>query len=282
LPIGIGVINWGASLTDSIPIIHKYQPAALWFFSPSSTASLIEWTESARKASPNTKIWVQIGSVTEAADVLRAMHPDVLVVQGTDAGGHGRAQGASLITLLPEVIDTVQTITSQERISYPIMIAAGGIVESRSAAAAFVLGASGVVMGTRFLASPEANISKGYQNAVLSTVDGGQTTVRTKVYDDLRGTTGWAETYNARGIINKSYTDSVAGLHLNENKKLYEEEVGKGDAGWGVTGRMTTYAGAGVGLVREVTRASEIVEDVRRGAKALLEGFGSAAVAGKL
>ncbi|KAF2684808.1 inosine monophosphate dehydrogenase [Lentithecium fluviatile CBS 122367] len=282
LPIGVGVINWGASLPDALSIIQKYRPAAVWFFSPSSTSSLVEWTQGTRRASPETKVWVQIGSVKDAFEVLRAVHPDVLVVQGTDAGGHGLAQGASLITLLPEVIDAVQTVTSQESIPSPTILAAGGITESRGAAASFTLGASGVVLGTRFLASPEANISKGYQNAVLGTIDGGQTTVRTKVYDDLRGTTGWAETYNGRGIINKSYTDSLAGMAENENKKLYEKAMEKGDAGWGVEGRMTAYAGAGVGLVREVKGAAEIVREVREGTKAVLEKFSSIAIAGKL
>jgi nitronate monooxygenase len=227
-------------------------------------------------------VWVQIGSVAEAVEVVRAAHPDVLVVQGTDAGGHGRAQGASLITLLPEVNDTVQTLTSQERIPRPIMVAAGGISESRSAAASLVLGASGVVVGTRFLACLEASISKGYQEAVLSTTDGGQTTVRTKVYDDLRGTTGWAQTYNARGIINKSYTDSVAGMDKSDNRRLYEEEAGKGDAGWGVAGRMTTYAGTGVGLVKEVKPAADIVREMRESTKAVFRSLKSAGIACKL
>jgi nitronate monooxygenase len=225
---------------------------------------------------------VQIGSVADAVEVVRAVHPDVLVVQGTDAGGHGLAQGASLISLLPEVTDTVQSVCSQENIPRPVLTAAGGITESRSAAAALTLGASGVVLGTRLLASPEANISKGYRDSVLRTVDGGQSTVRTKVYDNLRGTTGWAETYNGRGIINKSYTDSLAGMDEDLNKKLYGEEMAKGDAGWRVDGRMTAYAGSAVGLVKEVKGAADVVREVREGARAVLNRFGSAAEAGQL
>ncbi|KAF2645645.1 oxidoreductase 2-nitropropane dioxygenase [Massarina eburnea CBS 473.64] len=282
LPIGVGFINWGASLATALLAIEKYRPAAAWFFAPASISSLQTWAEGVRKASPETKIWVQIGSVKEAVDVVESVKPDVLVVQGTDAGGHGLAQGASLISLLPEVTDVVHNLARTQSITAPVVIAAGGIVEARGAAAALTLGASGVVMGTRFLASHEAVIPKGYRDEVLRANDGGQTTVRTKVYDHCRGTTGWTETHNGRGIVNKTHTDSVAGLCHEDNKKLYEEEVKKGDAGWGVEGRMTTYAGSAIGLIKEVKSAKDIVQEVREGAKDVLGRLNGAVVVGKL
>jgi nitronate monooxygenase len=244
-------------------LIEKYKPAAVWFFAPSSLSSLVEWTQKTRTASPGTKIWVQVGSVKEALGVVEKVKPDVLVVQGTDAGGHGLAHGAGLISLLPEVHDAL----GPER---PVLIAAGGIADARGAAASLVLGASGVCLGTRFLASPEANIARGYQKEVLRASDGGQTTLRTKVYDNLRGTTGWAETHNARGIVNKSYFDALGGMNEEENKKLYQEEMQKGDEGWGEQARMTAYAGSAVGLVRTVKGAGEIVKEIREGTRGLL------------
>lgn len=280
--MGVGFINWGASLEGAIACIKAYKPAAVWFFAPSSLSSLVEWASSTRSASPATKIWVQVGSVKEAIDAVRSIEPDVLVVQGTDAGGHGLAQGAGIVTLLPEVSDAVEAAVTKDKIAPPALVAAGGIAESRGVAAALALGASGVVMGTRFLASHEAVIAKGYQQEVLRARDGGQATVRTKVYDNLRGTTGWAATHNARGVINKSYTDAMAGMGDEENKRLYEEEIQKGDLGWGIEARMTTYAGAAVGLVREVKGAREIVEEARAGTKKLLATLSSGAVAGKL
>lgn len=209
----------------------------------------------------------------------------MLVVQGTDAGGHGLAQGASLMTLLPEVRDLLEEemagrsgggVANEEggaeggggkAKTEPVLVAAGGICEGRSAGAALVLGGAGLVMGTRFLAAREAVVSKGYREEVLRASDGGQTTVRTKVYDECRGTTGWAETHNARGVVNRTVVDARAGMSSEENKRLYEVEMGKGDEGWGVEGRMTTYAGSGVGLVKEIKSAGEIVDEVREGAR---------------
>lgn len=148
-------------------------------------------------------------------------------------------QGAGITSLVPEVIDTIASVTAYtslasrslfsetKEVNFPIFLAAGGIMEARGTASALCLGASGVVLGTRFLASHEANISAGYKNEILRAKDGGQSTVRSKVYDNLRGTTGWAETHNARGVINKSYQDALSGMSDEENKKLYKVEEAK-------------------------------------------------------
>lgn len=212
---------------------------------------------------------MQVGSVSEAEGVVKEVRPDVLVVQGTDAGGHGLARGAGLVALVPEVSDAVAAMVEKEE-ARPVVVAAGGIADARGAAAALVLGASGVVMGTRFLAADEAVVAKGYRDEVLRAVDGGQTTVRTKVWDNARGTTGWAETHNGRGLINRTYVDAMKGMADGDNKKLYEADMQKGDEGWGVQARLCTYAGSAVGLVRDVKGAGEIVKDVREGTRRLL------------
>ena len=234
----------------------------MWFFAPKKNEDLVEWTEKIREMSQGrTRIWIQICTVTDATDVVHSCHPDVLVVQGADAGGHG-IHGAGIVSLLPEVADA----TGMANIP---LIAAGGIVEGRGTAACLALGACGVVMGTRFLASKEANIARGYQGDVLRTNDGGRNTIRTTVYDTLRGTE-WPHPYNGRGIINQSHLDAQKGMLVNENKRLYEEALQKGDQGWGETGRLTAYAGSGVGLVKEVQYAKEIVDEVRHEASEVL------------
>ena len=272
LAVGVGFINWGADLAAALPVVARFKPAAVWFFAPASLDSLAEWTREVRRACPQTRVWVQVGGVQEAEEVVREVRPDVLVVQGTDAGGHGRARGAGLVSLLPEVCDAVDAMV-QDEAERPVIVAAGGIVEARGVCAALALGASGVVMGTRFLAANEAVIAKGYQMEVIRARDGGQTTVRTKVWDNARGTTGWAETHNGRGIINMTYTDAMSGMTDDENKRLYEADMQKGDEGWGTHARLCTYAGCGVGLIKEVKGAGEIVREVREGARKTMESI---------
>lgn len=264
LPIGVGFLNWGADIEQAVQEIEKYRPCAVWFFAARKDEDMVEWTQRVRKASPGTKVWIQVSTVKAAIDITTKCQPDVLVVQGTDAGGHGLTDSAaSIVSLIPEVIDTLK----DKRISHiPKVIAAGGIMDGRGTAAALALGARGVVMGTRFLASHEANIAKGYQKAVLDSSDGGMTTVRSSVYDQLRGTTDWPPGYGGRGITNQSYTDSLSGMTLEDNKKLYNAALKQGDEGWGERGRLTTYAGTGIGLAREVKAAAEIVCEVRRDA----------------
>ena len=88
---------------------------------------------------------------------------DALVVEGVEGGGFKSALGASTMVLLPLIADTVDL---------PI-IAAGGICDARSAAAAVVLGAEGVQMGTRMLASHEAVVHANFKDAIINANDDG-------------------------------------------------------------------------------------------------------------
>lgn len=274
LPVGVGFIIWPGDelLRESLPILEAFKPAAVWLFAPEDSEQLSLWTSETRRVTEGkTKIWIQIGTVADAENAVISCKPDVLVVQGTDAGGHGLNQGASIIPLLPEVHDKVSAVCDAQGIEKPALIAAGGIIEGRGAAAALALGAAGVVMGTRYLASSEANIASGYRSAVLDASDGGVTTARTTLYDTLRGTFGWPDRYGGRGVLNESWRDHGGGMSIEENKRLYDEALKKGDDGWGQKARLATYAGSGVGLVGEVKSAKEITEEVREGAKLILK-----------
>ena len=278
LPVGVGFLLWAGDklLNDALPLLEKYKPAAVWLFAPTEPGQLVRWTESTRRATGGkTKIWVQISTVADAIEVTKTCQPEVLVVQGTDAGGHGLEQCAGLISLLPEVDDAVSTFCKEEDLPKPQLIAAGGIMDGRGAAATLALGAVGVTMGTRYLASPEANIAKGYQDAVLRAADGGLTTERGKLYDTLRGTTDWPLRYGGRGVLNESHRDAARGMSMEENKRLYDEAVKKGDEGWGDNARLTTYAGTGVGLVNKVKSSAAITREVREDAKRILKRAGS-------
>lgn len=260
LPIGIGFINWGVDLDVAIESIGKFLPAAVWFFAPRNITDLVAWTRRTREiTSGKTDIWIQVGTVSDALETAKSCNPDVLVIQGTDSGGHGLARSAGIITVLPEVADALK----EANLGSISLVAAGGIVEGRGAAACLTIGAGGVAMGTRFLACKEATLAKGYQEDVIRRTDGGVSTVRSVIYDTLRGTTAWPEHYDARGIINASYLDVKHGIVTQENKTLYAEALEKGDQGWGEQGRLTTYAGTGVGLIKTVLSAQEILEEIR-------------------
>lgn len=236
-------------------------------YAPKHTSDFGDWARAIREASNNrTKIWIQVGTVKEALDAMRVASPDVLVLQGADAGGHGLAQGASVVSLVPEVCDALSPN------AVPI-IAAGGITDGRGVAAALALGASGVVMGTRFLAASEAGIAAGWQKEVVKTSDGGVSTSRSTLCDRLKGTVGWPAQYDGRAITNQGHKDAEGGMTDEENRRRYQEEVKGGEEkAWGVSGRQVVYAGTGVGLVRGVKGAGEIVGEVREEAVRVLRG----------
>jgi enoyl-[acyl-carrier protein] reductase II len=103
-----------------------------------------------------------VGSLNGARKAVDA-GVDALVVEGVEGGGFKSALGASTMVLLPLIA---------EQVELPL-IAAGGICDARSAAAAVVLGAEGVQMGTRMLASREAAVHANFKDAIVAADDAG-------------------------------------------------------------------------------------------------------------
>ncbi|RGP61784.1 hypothetical protein FSPOR_9781 [Fusarium sporotrichioides] len=266
LPVGVGFQLWNGDLKSAVEAVREHKPCAAWLFAPRrGQEELDEWTFEIREAYPDIQVLIQIGTVQESIEVARSEHrPDALVVQGAEAGGHGRAtDGLGLMALFPEIADQVQDCGIA-------LFAAGGIADGRGVAAALSLGAAGAVMGTRFLAATEARISKGYQQEVVRATDGAQCTAKTMLYNHLRGTMGWPEQYSPRGIVNQSFYDHKAGVDFEELKKRHDEAVESGDKGWGPDGRLATYAGAAVGLVHDVQEAGVIVKRVQSEVKEII------------
>jgi enoyl-[acyl-carrier protein] reductase II len=82
---------------------------------------------------------------------------DIIVVQGSEAGGYG--QWVSALPLVPQIVDAMKPIP---------VLAAGGIADGRGMAAALVLGAEGVLMGTRFLVSVESPVGDAWKKMILN------------------------------------------------------------------------------------------------------------------
>ncbi|TGO12880.1 hypothetical protein BTUL_0081g00410 [Botrytis tulipae] len=264
LPIGIGFQNWGCEINVAVEATRKHKPSAVWLYAPKRTEDLKEWAQELKFVSGGkVSIWVQVGTVKEALDVMDTARPDVLVIQGSDAGGHGLARSASIISLLPEVADALEDRKSEIN-SIPLL-AAGGIMDGRGVAAAMCLGATGAVMGTRFLAAEEAGIPQGWQTELVKAVDGGVSTGRSTLCDRLKTTVGWPTQYDGRALLNKGHEDEKAGMSDEENIRLYKKELQDGDKAWGSHGRMVAYSGTGVGLIKSVMPAEKIIQETRKG-----------------
>ncbi len=113
----------------------------------------------------------QVHTVGQARD-MADRGVDVIIAQGTEAGGFTGTVAGSV--LVPQVVDAVSPIP---------VVAAGGIGDGRGVAAALVLGAQGVNVGTRFLASTEASVSDGWKRAILDAKS--EDAVKADIWDDI-------------------------------------------------------------------------------------------------
>lgn len=269
LPIGVGLLPFVADIDAVLPLLKQHQPAMVWLFAAKTLGDYSVLTRRVREACPQTKIWIQVGGMGAALTVAQQSKPDALVLQGSDAGGHGFERGASIVSLVPETLDT---LAAHGLGALPVL-ASGGIADARGAAAAFTLGASGVVLGTRFLAARECNAPPGYRALVLATSDGPQNTVRSKLFDNVRGPNIWPEEYDGRSLVTESYVDfATRSVAIDEVRERHNHAVKGEDAGYGATNRANVWAGASVGLVRQMQDAKEIVEEVSSGIRHVLEG----------
>jgi NAD(P)H-dependent flavin oxidoreductase YrpB (nitropropane dioxygenase family) len=115
------------------------------------------------------KVWEQVGSV-KAAQIAVDTGVDCVIAQGSEAGGHNYGE-LPTFALIPAVRD---------RIGDTMLLAAGGIADGRGLAAALALGADGAWIGTRFVATTEANIHQQYKNRLVQAE--GSDTVRTRIF----------------------------------------------------------------------------------------------------
>jgi len=162
---GVGLITWAVE-RDTVELALKYNPDVflLSFGDPREYAKIIK--------AQNCKLICQVQD-EEQAELAMEAGADLIVAQGTEAGGHGAARAT--LPLVPSIVDRVSPIP---------VLAAGGIVDGRGLAASIILGAAGVMIGTRFYATDE---SIGFEQAKECIVSAkGNDVARTTVFDIVR------------------------------------------------------------------------------------------------
>jgi nitronate monooxygenase len=255
-PVGCGFIAW--SMAERPQVLERalaHQPTAvmLSFGDPRPFAPAIH------KA--GARLICQVQTVSQAREATEA-GADVIVAQGTEAGGHGASE--PLFTLLPQVIDACPDT---------VVVAAGGIADGRGMAAALMLGAQGVLMGTRFYASEEAEGHPDAKRRILE-AQAGQT-VRSIVFD-LSRRRRWPAPYTGRVLRNR-HTETWLG---RENElEARAEEVGREYAAARERGDFDVagvIAGESCALIHDIPPAGEIVERVSAEAERLIRSYAAA------
>ncbi|KAL3843769.1 hypothetical protein ACJIZ3_001172 [Penstemon smallii] len=267
-PFGVGVVlafphdqNIKAILDEKVAVLQIY-------WGQCSKHLVLQAHQSGVKIIP------QVGSYEEAEKAVHA-GVDAIMVQGMEAGGHVIGQDG-LITLIPRVVDLVRGH------NIPI-IAAGGIVDERGYVAALALGAHAVALGTRFLATEESYAHPIYKRKLIE--------MDKTEYTNVFGRARWPGAPH-RVLKTPFFVEwSALPIHENESNQPVigrsvihgvEKEIRR-FAGTipnvtttGDIESMVMYAGEGVGLIKEILPASEVIKRLVQGAQCLIQKeFGS-------
>ena len=253
--VGCGFITWSlAKQPELLDLALDHRPAAIMlsFGDPRPFIGKI------RRA--GALLICQVQTVADARAVAD-LGADIVVAQGTEAGGHGA--GRSTLPLVPAVADLLA-----ETGSPAVLVAAGGIADGRGLAAALTLGAEGALIGTRFYAARE---SLGREGAVARILRGsGDDTLRTSIFDIVRGY-DWPAPFTGRAIANALTTrwqgQEAALIQAGAaERQAYAEAVAAGDFD-----RAVTFAGEGIDLIRDVAPAADLVGRLVAEAEAALD-----------
>jgi nitronate monooxygenase len=257
-PVGCGFITWSLRHKPEIfGFVIESKPKAIFlsFDDPEPFAS--------QAKAAGIPVFCQLQT---RADAERALDigADVIVTQGTEGGGHGGSRAT--MALVPEIADLIA-----KRSPNTLLCAAGGIADGRGLAAALLLGADGVVVGTRFWASKEALVHPNMHDAALAA--SGDNTVRQSVLDIVRSR-AWPARYTGRVLENdmvRQWRGREDGLRaaLEGEVQRYKTAAENGD-----TSVAATIIGEAAGIITSIEPAADIVDSmIRQAEERLKAGF---------
>jgi nitronate monooxygenase len=253
-PWGVGFLTWAIE-AGAVERALEYGPRAvmLSFGDPTPFVAAVR--------SAGAALILQVTDMREARQALD-LGADVIVAQGTEAGGHGAQRGRSTLPFVPVVDDLAGAVP---------VLAAGGIADGRGLAAALVLGAAGALVGSRFQATAEALVDPAITKAI---VEGrGEDTERSRVLDVVRGSR-WPSQYTGR-TLGHPHLDRWRGREGElvgnaEARKDYYADVDRG-----VIPPLPVWAGEAIDLITDVPSATDLVSTMAAQAAAALANAGT-------
>ncbi len=246
-PFGVNIMLMSPYAEDVARVVAEEKVPVVTTGAGSPEKYMKMWKEAGIKVIP------VVASVALAKRMERC-GADALVAEGTEAGGH-IGENTTMV-LVPQIADAV---------SIPV-IAAGGIADGRGMAAAFMLGAQGVQIGTRFVASQEAQVHENYKNYIVKAKD-----IDSRV-------TGRSTGHPVRALRNqmtKTYLEKEqAGVPFEELELLtlgsLRKAVVEGDV---INGSV--MAGQSAAMIHDILPCKEIIEKLIAQAETVMKGMGN-------
>lgn len=247
---GVGFITWALDQQPQLlDLVLEQAPVAV-MFSFGDCSPYIPRVKTA-----GAQVICQVRTLAEARRAAD-LGVDLIVAQGTEGGGHGATR--STFSLVPAIVDAVAPIP---------VVAAGGVADGRGLAAASMLGAAGVLIGTRLYASEQAlGLAEAKQSMVAH---GGDQTLRTHVFDIVRGY-DWPDSITGRAVNNRFARtwhgrETELAQDIAEQRRLYADAAATGDADTAVV-----FAGEALDMIDAIEPAGRIVARIADQADALL------------
>src|SRR5918911_488230 len=213
-----------------------------------------------RAHAAGAKVVHQVHTVAQARRVAE-LGVDVVIAQGSEAGGQGMSLGVGAMALIPQVVDAVSPIP---------VLAAGAVADGRGLAAALVLGAQGANVGTRFLASEEASADEAWKRAILETES--EDVVRFEVWKEIFPPTGEDAYETVPRVMRTPFVEEWQRRSeeaRREAERLRDEVISV------IRQRrpheLLPFTGQTAGMIRDVLPASEIVRRTVAEAEQVLE-----------
>jgi nitronate monooxygenase len=252
-PFGIGFITWSLARQPALlGIALEARPRAIMlsFGDPAPFAPRIK--------SSGALLICQVQDEAMARQALDA-GADILIAQGTEAGGHGASR--TTLDIVPAIVDLAAG-------RVPVA-AAGGIADGRGLAAMMMLGASGVLLGTRFYASQECDGPEEAKRRICAATSGNS--VRGIIFDLSRNNV-WPAPFTGRCLINDHARRWMGReVELMQNVKAVAAEYAAARAA-GNFDIAAVIAGEAVGLIHDIPPAAEIVDRIVTEAGQILNG----------
>ncbi|KZO92881.1 inosine monophosphate dehydrogenase [Calocera viscosa TUFC12733] len=277
--LGLGALAWmlepeHSPVRDMLEHGLREAPGvrAVWLSFGEDLGKWVRWVrglDGERGDGRKTLLFIQVGTLEQALEA-QQIGADVVVLQGSEAGGHSWEAATSTSALIAQALAHLPT-------PHPHILAAGGVGSGAQAAAYLTLGAEGVVVGTLLAATKESLFPQASKEALLHAGPG--STRRTTLWDRVQGRP-WPKGVTGRALENALVEDEREGASVKEMRERVKRSGGE---------RTIVFAGEGVGGVKAVLPAKVVIErlhsetvDALKTAHSLLQEPGSPGLSSRL
>ncbi|KAH9839999.1 2-nitropropane dioxygenase [Rhodofomes roseus] len=259
--VGVGLVGWVLDMSEPTyvkTVLEKKVGAVLFAYGRNLGKYVAQVREYDAANEHKTLVFVTVNTVEEATRVAKEFKPDVLVVQGYEAGGRAGVSSPATKDFIQSVAETIP--------DHPLLVAAGGVTKGSQIAELLKAGASGAIVGTRFLFTPECTLPDEAKQLLIKA--DAESTVRSPIFDVIFPDGVWPDGIQARCLKTSivTYDARIEELKAKQTESAKEElEALKGELRTKIQSDKDyplIYAGLGVTELKEIQPAFDVAQSL--------------------